>query len=152
MDCPIGTRPSYAWRRIVHGRELLSQGILKRIGNERDKHVWYENWLFMPTPRPPRYRTDKVDLTLRVCDLIDERYGTWDAQRVQHLFVEEDAAQILGIKLNLQFTDAMVWGFSKNNTYDSQSGYKLLNLLQQSENPMYVSNLPHIEKKLWSNL
>ena len=106
----------------------------------------------MPTPRPPRYRTDKVDLTLKVCDLIDERYGTWDAQRVQHLFVEEDATQILGMKLNLQFTDAMVWDFSKNGTYDSQSGYKLSNLLQQSENPMYVSNLPLIEKKLWSNL
>ena len=113
LDCPIGSRPSYAWRSIVHGHELLSQGILKRIGNGRDTHVWYNNWLLMPTPRPPRYRTYEVDLSLTVCDLIDSRHGTWDAPRIRHLFVEEDATKILGMKLNLQCEDTKVWGFSK---------------------------------------
>lgn len=152
LDCPIGSRPSYAWRSIIHGRELLTQGLLKRVGNGRDTHVWYDNWILMSTPRPPRYRTDGVDLTLKVCDLIHARYGTWDAERIRHLFVEEDANHILGMKTNLQHPDAVVWGFSRSGTYDSQSGYKLLNLLHTIENPMIVPTLPPIEKKLWSNL
>lgn len=152
LDCPIGSRPSYAWRSIIHGREMLTQGLLKRVGNRRDTHVWYDNWILMSTPKPPRYRTDGVDLTLKVCDLIHARYGTWDAERIHHLFVEEDANHILGMKTNLQHPDAVVWGFSRSGPYDSQSGYKLLNLLHTIENLMIVLTLPPIEKKLWSNL
>ena len=33
LDCRIGTRPSYAWRSIIHGRELLSQGLYHKIGS-----------------------------------------------------------------------------------------------------------------------
>ncbi|XP_013594838.1 PREDICTED: uncharacterized protein LOC106303003 [Brassica oleracea var. oleracea] len=125
LDCPLWYRPSYAWKSIVHGRELLSS---------------------------PRYRIDEVDLTLKVSDLIDERYGTWDAQRVRHLFLEEDANQILGMRPQVQCPDTMVWGFSRNGVYDSQSGYTLLHLLQTVENPVAAPSLPPIEKRLWSNL
>ncbi|KAH0893393.1 hypothetical protein HID58_055822, partial [Brassica napus] len=82
----------------------------------------------------------------------DARYGTWDAERIRHLFGEEDANHILGMKTNLQRSDAVVWGCSRSGTYDSQSGYKLLNLLHTIENPMTVPTLPPIETKLWSNL
>lgn len=36
--------------------------------------------------------------------------------------------------------------------YDSQSGYKLLNLLQTIKSPMTAPTIPPVEKKLWSNL
>ncbi|KAG2246693.1 hypothetical protein Bca52824_086321 [Brassica carinata] len=127
--------PSYAWRSIMHSRELLSQRLLKRIGNGKDTHVWYDNWILMPIPRPPRYRTDEVDLTLKVSDLIDERHGTWDVQRVRHLFVGEDANQILEMRPQLNRHDTM-----------------LLHLLQIVENPLAAPSLPPIEKRLWPNL
>ncbi|KAH0896769.1 hypothetical protein HID58_046337, partial [Brassica napus] len=71
---------------------------------------------------PPRYRTDEVDLTLTVHDLIDSRHGTWDVQKIRHLFVEEDATTILGMKLNLQREDTMVWAFSKNGMDQDAAG------------------------------
>ena len=151
LECGIGTRPSYAWRSIIHGRELLLQGLWKRVGNGQDTHVWYENWLRMEIPRPPRYRTDDVDLTLKVSDLIDARYGTWDVARVRHLFVEEDANHILGMKLDHRREDTLVWGFSRDGKYDSQSGYKLLEHLQTISSPEAPS-LPPVEKRLWSNI
>ncbi|KAH0926582.1 hypothetical protein HID58_018838 [Brassica napus] len=45
---------------------------------------------------------------------IKPRYGTWDVQRVRHLFVEEDANQILEMRPQLNRHDTMVWGFSRN--------------------------------------
>lgn len=151
LDCNIGTRPSYAWRSIMHGRELLKQGLLKKVGNGLDTHVWYENGLLMETPRPPRYRTDEVDLTLKVSDLIDGRYGSWDAVRVRHLFVEKDANHILSMKPDHRKTDAMVWGYSRDGQYNSQSGYKLLEHMQNNVNPDTPS-FPPVERRLWSNI
>ncbi|KAH0892354.1 hypothetical protein HID58_054783, partial [Brassica napus] len=43
------------------------------------------------------------------------RHGTWDVQRVCHLFVGEDANQILEMRPQLNRHDTMVWGFSRND-------------------------------------
>ncbi|KAH0868440.1 hypothetical protein HID58_075462 [Brassica napus] len=83
------------WKRVTTGREHFSEGSKGNIAVE--------------------YRTDEVDLTLKVSDLIDERHGTWDVQRVWHLFVGEDANQILEMRPQLNRHDTMVWGFSRND-------------------------------------
>lgn len=76
LDGNIGRRPSYAWRSILHGRELLKQGLIKEIGNGEDTRVWLDNWIVETIPRPPNYHQDSlVDLTLSVRDLIDQDTG-----------------------------------------------------------------------------
>lgn len=151
LDCGIGNRPSYAWRSIMHGRELLVKGLMKQIGDGQSTHVWYDNWILLDAPRPPRYRTDEVDLSLTVSELIDSRYGTWNVHRVRHLFVEEDANYILGLKIHLNRPDAVVWGLEKNGVYSVKSGYKLLDTIQEMESNSQVTLSP-LEKSLWSNL
>lgn len=53
LDCCVGARPSYAWRSMLHGRDLLKKGLLKAVGNGEDTRVWLDNWLLAPVPRPP---------------------------------------------------------------------------------------------------
>ncbi|KAG2328286.1 hypothetical protein Bca52824_011014 [Brassica carinata] len=151
LECGIGTRPSYAWCSIMHGKELLVQGLMKKIGDGQSTNIWYDSWILLDVPRPPRYRIDDVDLSLIVSELIDMRYSNWNAQRVRHLFVEEDANHILGMKIDLSRPDSMIWGLERNGTYSSKSGYKLLETLQEVNNPSLVT-LPPLEKRLWSNL
>lgn len=134
----------------MHGRELLVQGLMKRIGDGQSTHVWYDNWILLDVPRPPRYRTDEVDLSLTVSELIDRIYGTWNVQRVRHLFDEEDANYILGLKIDMNRADAVVWGLERNGMYSTKSGYKLLETIQ--EVTIHPQTMPLMEKRLWSNL
>lgn len=53
MECSVGTRPSYAWRSIIHGRELLSRGLLRTIGDGIHTKVWLDRWIMDETPLPP---------------------------------------------------------------------------------------------------
>lgn len=42
LNAPKGTRPSYAWRSILFGRELLTQGLRIIIGNGEKTNVWID--------------------------------------------------------------------------------------------------------------
>lgn len=49
----------------MHGRDLLSQGLVKKIGNEESVKVWTDNWIIDGFTRPPHYHQGAVvDLTL----------------------------------------------------------------------------------------
>ncbi|XP_033146952.1 uncharacterized protein LOC103867351 [Brassica rapa] len=152
MDCGEGTRPSYAWRSILHGRELLVKGLVKRIGNGNATKVWTENWLQNPIPREPMYKQDiVVDLTLNVADLLIPQTCLWDTLKLNELFIEEDVASILSIKPLIHKEHRLCWGFTREGSYSSQSGYKLIDTLKNMQVPGNGS-LPPIEKSLWKNI
>lgn len=135
----------------MYGRELLVQSLMKRTGDGHSTHVWYDNWILLDVAHLPRYRTDEVNLSLTVSELIDTRYGTWNVQRVRHLFVEEDANHILGLKIDMSRVDAVVWGLERSGVYNTKGGYKLLETMQEDNTDLQVT-LPPMERRLWSNL
>lgn len=147
MECGEGTRPSYAWRSILHGRELLEKGLVQRIGNGLSTRVWTEKWLQDPIPKMPMYRQDcVVDLTLCVADLLIPNTDIWDAQKIRQLFIEEDANSVLKIKPSIHSEDRSCWGFTRDGRYTAQSGYKLV----ESFRSLQARNhgvLPPLEKK-----
>lgn len=144
----------YPWRRILHGRELLEKGMVKRIGNGRTTRVCTENWTEDPTPRQPMYRPDTVvDLTLLVSDLLIPNTTFWDVQKVRQLIIDEDSEAILNMKPALHLEDMLVWGLTRDGTYSSQTGYKLIDSLRNSQASEHRSlSPPPIEKHLWSNI
>lgn len=121
------TRPSYTWRSILHGRDLLKQGLLHSVGDGTGIRVWVENWLLDKLPRTPKYRHDaEVDLTLTVDRLIDQRSGKWDATRIRQIIAEEDVELVINTKINRQSRDSKTWCLGKNGLYTSRSGYLFL--------------------------
>ena len=98
------------------------------------------------------YRQDAiVDLTLTVSDLIDSRVGSWSVPRIRELIVEEDVERVLQTPIDLARHDQKMWGFSRNGIYNSKSGYKLAETLQEMQLPP-SPGLPPIEKRLWKDL
>lgn len=72
-------------------------------------------------------------------------------QKVKEIVVEEDVPYVLQIKCQ-RFKDYIWrWGFTRNGIYDSKSGYKVLENIEES-NSQHTSVLPPLEKKLWSDL
>ncbi|KAF8092103.1 hypothetical protein N665_0424s0035 [Sinapis alba] len=152
LDCGIGSRPSYAWRSLLHGRELLTAGLIRDIGNGRDTNVWTEKWIMDRVPKFTRYRQDSVvDLTLTVSDLLSDGTSFWNTRLVRQTFEPHDAEIILKMKTRLSCVDMYRWGFTPNGCYTTQSGYKTLQTLKEISHPTMPTVAP-VEKKLWRSI
>jgi hypothetical protein len=78
LGAALGPSSSRVWRAIVDGKEVLEQGLTRRIGTGEDTNVWHMNWL----PRdglmchvscisntPPTHVSELIDPLLFVWDL-----------------------------------------------------------------------------------
>lgn len=146
----MGTRPSFAWRSM-HGRELLKQGLCRRIGNGDTSNVWAENWIVDTIPRPPMYKEDsEVQLALKVSELINVT-GRWNREMLFETFAAEDAERIMQIKPMLNEPDSYQWGFTKTGTYTTRSGYQFSESLVDTQQGQ-GNALPPIGKKFWRSI
>ena len=91
LECGLGSRPSFVWRSIMHGRELLQQGLFRHTGNGISSNVWVEKWIIDTIPRPPMYKANSVvNLALKVSDLLIEGTSVWNQPLLRQTFTPED--------------------------------------------------------------
>ena len=45
LQAPLGSRPSQVWRALIEGRDVLKQGLIRRIGSGKETKVWEDNWI-----------------------------------------------------------------------------------------------------------
>lgn len=91
LEARLGSRPSYAWRSIVFGRELLVKGLRRNVGSGERINVWLDKWLFDSTPIAPLRKQIIFDLDLCVCDLINPQTRTWDRGKLEEIFFPSGA-------------------------------------------------------------
>lgn len=53
LESTLGSRPSFAWRSLLLGRDLFKQGLVQSIGDGFRMNVWWEKWIIDKTPRTP---------------------------------------------------------------------------------------------------
>ncbi|XP_024014707.1 uncharacterized protein LOC112088547 [Eutrema salsugineum] len=117
-------RSSYIWKSILQGRDLLRKGMRFIIGDGTAVSFWYDPWLPLDPPRPPRPIEEIVNQCL-VKDLFDEQSG-WNEREIQRLVVEEDAEIILSMRVNSRSEkDLLGWHYNKTGLYTVKSGYWL---------------------------
>ena len=70
----IGPRPSYLWRSLMAGKQILEEGSRWRVGNGQSIDVWRDRWL----AKPPTYKVDEGDFSnytsWPVANLIDHEH------------------------------------------------------------------------------
>ncbi|XP_010513742.1 PREDICTED: uncharacterized protein LOC104789794 [Camelina sativa] len=124
MEANLGPRPSYAWRSILFGRELLEKGLMKSIGDGLDTNVWLDKWVFDELPRRPCNKEQMINLNLRVSELITNQ-GDWNLQALQELFPPCDVIKIRSFPPDTRLQDRLVWAYTNNGHYSVKSGYWL---------------------------
>lgn len=91
-------RSSATWRSILHGREVLKKGLIKRIG-PGEFSAWNENWIpglrsLRPLLRMPRSNVELVQ------DLFVPGTRVWDERVVRKSMMILEAEEVLKIKLS----------------------------------------------------
>jgi hypothetical protein len=66
---------SHAWNAILHGREALRKGLIKRVDDGSSIRVWDDPWIPTNQSLKPLVRSPETDVTL-VQELIDEDSAT----------------------------------------------------------------------------
>ena len=105
------------------GKNLLIQGLRRRIGNGQNTKVFTDPWL----PRPASFRpiTQSANDDLKVAELI-QHPGKWNVDLIQESFLLPDSQLIFTIPLSpFNHTDSWLWHYTKNGRYSVKSGYNL---------------------------
>ena len=76
LNAELGSHPSQIWQAILDGRDILAQGIIRRIGDGETTMIWEKNWI--PREGVKRPITSLIpDPPLRVIELIDSSNARW---------------------------------------------------------------------------
>jgi hypothetical protein len=141
---------SYTWRSILKGLELLKEGLVWRVGDGTDIHIWTDPWL--PREDAPRPITPKGRCLLsRVSELIDPGTGQWDEQLVRNNFWEMDANTILAIPIRDDFEDFIAWRYDNKGAFSVKSAYKLYVNIRDGPRATSSNAAPHDQfwKAIW---
>lgn len=153
LDAALCQRPSYAWRSILFGHELLVKGLSKRVGNGTSIFVWTDLWLEDDGLRAPLRMNQFFNVGLKVCDLIDPSSGFWDSATLEEHFFPQDISIIKAIKPVFAQEVYYVWKHNKSGDFSVKSAYWLANQERSAklveDASVYFSTLD-LKKEVWS--
>ena len=98
LDAELGNHPSQIWRAILDGRDIMAQGIVRRIGDGETTSIWDHNWI--PRASYKRPITSLIqNPPQRVSELIEQSTATRKEEVVRSVFTPFDTEAILKIPI-----------------------------------------------------
>ncbi|KAH9685373.1 reverse transcriptase domain-containing protein [Citrus sinensis] len=143
-NAKVGSNPSFIWRSILWGSQVIKKGVRWRIGDGKNVLVYKDNWIpRLATFQPISPKTLPPETV--VADLINSE-NKWRADKLEQHFMKEDIEAILKILLpSGKEEDEVLWHFDKKGEYSVKSGYQLV-LNQNFPNEPESSNS---SSRLW---
>lgn len=146
LDAELGKHPSYLWKSLLWGRELICKGLRYRIGNGKDTYMFKDPWI----PKEFTFKPICIDRDMfetKVADYISPS-GGWDIEKLNTAVINFDINTIRGIPINTNLNDKLICHFDKTGKYTVKSGYKLymkikINGVSSSSSPL---------NRVWNNL
>ena len=124
LKAGLGSKPSYIWRSVLWGKEVLLKGYRWRIGDGKQINIF-------SSCRIPRLSTFKPitppNLPGNTCvaELIDEN-NCWKKDKIYQHFSKDDADCIVHIPLSRrQSEDTIIWHYDRRGQYLVKSGYQV---------------------------
>ncbi|CAL8082381.1 unnamed protein product [Prunus armeniaca] len=152
LEAGVGTNPSFIWRSLQWGKELLNKGLRWRVGNGESIQVYTNKWL----PVPSFFKimsAPQLPLSTLVCDLFTSS-GQWNVPLLKDIFWDQEVEAILQIPLvSLASHDCLIWHYERNGMYSVKSGYQLTRLekdIMCGESSAGVNLSSRFWKKIWA--
>lgn len=98
LEAEVGSSPSQVWLAIMEGKEVLEQGLIRRIGSGSTTDIWCDNWLPRDGLMKP-IRTDTENPPQKVYELIDHTSASWNNNILSEFFSPMDIEVIQNIPL-----------------------------------------------------
>jgi hypothetical protein len=98
LSAQLGSSPSRIWRAILDGRDVLKQGLIRRIGTGDDTKVWSMNWIPRDGLMQPVCYTSDTPPAM-VSELINQTTKTWDMQALKRHLLPVDWEHVMRIPL-----------------------------------------------------
>lgn len=126
LNASLRTHPSQVWRSLLEGKDALSLGLVRRIGDGNSTKIWTQNWI-------PRNHVMRPIVCLgqnppsMVAELIDTTTVTWHTDLLHKFFLPIDAAAIQNIPLcTMPMSDFWASQFEKRGFFSVRSAYQML--------------------------
>ena len=122
------SNPSYAWRSIMNGLEMVKRVTRWRVGNGNLIHIWEDKWLPIPStykviPPPPPKKKQFGDFPM-VSALIDKDTRSWKVELIRSLFLPFKAITILNMPLSHKLPeDKIIWVGNRKGDFTVKSAY-----------------------------
>ena len=102
--------PSYTWRIIFKGLEVIQKGTQWRVDNGKLIIIWEDKWLPTPTTYKVISPPQPFDDFPMVFVLIDEDTKKWKVDTLKSLFLPFEVETILNIPLSYNLPkDKIIW-------------------------------------------
>ena len=126
LDSTLGRQPSYAWRSIYNAKNLLTKGLLWRVGDGTSIKIWTDRWLPTVGSHKVESPVNVLSTDARVCDLLDTNTNWWKTDLVSSIFGVGEAEAICSIPVCPRTRqDKLVWMGTKHGEYTIRSAYHM---------------------------
>ncbi|XP_050207311.1 uncharacterized protein LOC126656752 [Mercurialis annua] len=113
-------------------------------------------WIPLQYPYIPRLKDNITQdmIPSKVIDLMAAGTSQWDIQKLQQLFINEDAEAILTIPLPIYLSqDRLIWNDSKDGKYTAKSGYhKAMNRITPNIEEDIQTSTDNINPANWKTI
>lgn len=125
LEAPVGYNPSFVWRSLIWGRDLLRKGLRWRILNGQSVNAFKDPWLLRPHSFRPITYPIQDQANLKVSDLLDDN-GAWNWNFIQSILWEVDVTEVKRITVGCGTgNDTLIWHYTPKGEYSVKSGYYL---------------------------
>ncbi|KAM6566267.1 hypothetical protein CsatA_025395 [Cannabis sativa] len=120
LSSALGHSPSFVWRSICWGRELLHKGLISKIGNGQSTSTTGTHWI-------PGFRQHTTfDTAPPTVAAFITPTMTWNIALLERHYPPHVIDAILSIPLPLQpSNDELIWELSSSGIYTVKTGYHL---------------------------
>uniref|UniRef100_A0A803QD89 Reverse transcriptase domain-containing protein n=1 Tax=Cannabis sativa TaxID=3483 RepID=A0A803QD89_CANSA len=132
LHAPTGHSPSFCWRSILWGRDLLIKGLIWKIGDGTLVNISDSNWLpshdkvvLKPGLFPPSQNVSFF--------ITEDRH--WDLSKLRRYFDEEMCNAILAVPIDPHNNDTLIWNHHHSGVFTVNSAYHLANSNLSSPGP-----------------